>query len=124
MFERSFGSDNELAFQEFYKSIGNMDGGVTTDEMPEGFGEFGLCVTNPVPVRGIPANEVYLSRLRLLSGEDFSWKRIGSFGANNIGQPIDGYQITTKSGTDLCVIYISPYQNTISNKAPKGFYLK
>lgn len=118
------GIKSEIAFQEFYKSLGNVDGGATSDVIPGAYGEYGLCATNPIPVRGIPANEVYLSKLALLSGEEFTWQRIGSTGADNIKDPIDMYQITTNDGVDLCSIYISPYQNVISNTAPKGFYIK
>jgi hypothetical protein len=123
-FKRAFPSADEQVFQEFYRTLGNFEGGATTDEIPGGYGEFGLCATNPVPVRGIPANEAYLSRLGLLSGEEFTWKRLGSTGAPNISDPIDMYQITTESGVDMCVIYISPYQSVISKKAPRGFYIK
>lgn len=105
-------------------SLGNNEGGATSDVIPGAYGEYGLCVTNPVPTKGIPSNEAYLRRLSLLSGEPFHWERIGSFGAPNIQHPIDGYDIITESGETLCTIYISPYQNIISNKAPKGFYLK
>lgn len=65
----------------------------------------------------------YLRHLRLLSGENFKWERIGSFGAPNIKHPIDGYEIITENGESLCTIYISPYQRVISSQAPKGFYL-
>ena len=118
-----FGMYNETTFNEFYKTLGNVEGGATTDVIPGAYGEYGLCPTNPVPVRGIPANEAYLRSLRLLSGEGFKWHRIGSTGAPNISDPIDMYQITTNGGTDLCVIYISPYQSIISQKAPKGFFI-
>ena len=104
--------------------IGENEGGATTDEIPGAYGEYGFDITNPIPTRGITANEVYLKRLSLLSGESIQWKLICSFGADNIAHPIDGYSILNVNGEELCVIYISPYQNTISKKAPKGFYLK
>jgi hypothetical protein len=104
--------------------IGNRADGATTDVIPGAYGEYGLCVTNPIPTRGIPANEVYLRKLALLSGKPFHWERIGSFGAPNIKMPIDGYAIISDEGERLCTIYISPYQKVISNKAPKGFYIK
>lgn len=104
--------------------MGDNPDGATTDVIPGAYGEYGFDATNPIPTRGIPSNEVYLSRLFLLSGEPIRWERVGSFGAPNIKNPIDGYSIMDKNGTELCVIYISPYQNIISKKAPKGFYLK
>lgn len=123
-FHKAFPSAPEVMFEEMYKTLGNYEDGATTDVIPGAYGEYGLCVTNPIPTRGIPSNETYLKSLSLLSGEPFHWKRIGSFGAPNIENPIDGYEIITDCGENLCTIYISPYQKTISKTAPKGFYIK
>ena len=111
-------------FAMMNEMIGNREDGATTDVIPGAYGEYGLCVTNPIPTRGIPANEVYLRKLALVSGKHFRWERIGSFGAPNIKMPIDGYAIITDDGKEVCTLYISPYQKVISNKAPKGFYIK
>lgn len=111
-------------FESMLQTLGNTDKGASTDVISGAYGEYGLCVTNPIPTRGIPSNEVYLRKLALLSGESFHWERIGSFGAPNIENPIDGYEIISDSGDTLCTIYISPYQRVISNTAPKGFYIK
>lgn len=102
----------------------NNNTGSTEDVIPGAFGEYGYCATNPIPTKGIPANEIYLKRLSLLSGEKFHWERIGSTRANNIKNPIDMYKIISTTGEALCTIYISPYQNVISSKAPKGFYIE
>lgn len=109
--------------KEGLAAMGNNPDGCTTDMMQNGYGEFGLCATNPVPVRGTAANEVYLESLKHISGKQIRWKRIGSLGAPNIDHPIDYYNVTDNEGNQLAVIYISPYQNTISKKAPKGFYI-
>ncbi len=97
--------------------------GATTDVIPNAYGEYGRCLTNPIPVKGIPANEVYLRKLRHNSGMSISWIREGSGEAPNISNPIDIYKLTLQDGTDLGKIYISPYQNVISKKTPEGFYL-
>ena len=109
--------------ESFYKSLGNNTDGATTDVIPNAYGEYGFDVTNPIPTRGVPANEVYLKKLSLLSNEPFHWERIGSFSAPNIKKPIDGYEIITDDGECLCTLYISPYQSVISNTPPKGFYI-
>lgn len=95
--------------------------GCDTDEIPDGYGEFGLEVTNPVPVKGILANEIYLGRLITEYGEKITWERTGSYGSENIDNPIDGYAIFDKSGKQIATIYISPYHQKISNKVPRGF---
>lgn len=95
----------------------------STDSIPEGTGEFGLTVTNPIPVRTIPANEVYLRRLRLEDGSTITWTRLGSTEINEIWGNIDEYEISDESGNVIGKIYISPYHRKISNKAPKGYKL-
>ena len=122
--EKNMPNASKEIFDKLYESLGNFEKGATTDIIPGAYGEYGLCVTNPVPTRGIPSNEVYLGKLSLLSDEPFHWRRVGSFGAPNIEHPIDGYEIITNDGNTLCTIYISPYQRIISNTAPKGFYIK
>lgn len=122
-FRKALPDAPEDMFELWFANLGNSDEGCTTDVIPGAYGEYGYDLTNPIPTRGVPSNETYLRRLRLLSGENFKWERIGSFGAPNIKHCIDGYEIKTENGESLCIIYISPYQHVISNQAPKGFYL-
>ena len=121
---KTHGQHNDAIFDYFYKAMGNVDDGCHTDVIPGAMGEYGLCVTNPIPVRGITASEIYLRRLVLESGEDIKWHRTGSTSTENINGCIDIYSITSLSGERICALYISPYQSTISNTAPKGFKLK
>ena len=95
-------------------------GGCTTDEMPEGIGEFGLVPTNPIPVNTVQGSILYLGGLRAMDGTRVNNKRLGSLGAENIKKPIDEYLITHQNGYELAIIYISPYQARNSRKAPKG----
>lgn len=122
-FKRKTGQQSEEAFEYFYRAMGNIEDGAQTDVIPGAYGEYGLCATNPVPVRGIPAADVYLKRLKLTSGEAISYKRIGSTGSPNISEPVDIYAITSSSGVKVATIYISPYQSIISDTAPKGFVI-
>lgn len=116
-------TDND-AINEMLTTCGfNNERGCTTDEIPEGYGEFGLEVTNPVPVNSIPASSVYLKKLRTIYNKEITWKRLGSTNAENISKPIDIYSIYDINGKQYSTIYISPYQNVISNKAPKGFII-
>lgn len=119
---RKNGDANDSDLQYILSFInGNINNGCTENEIPNGYGEFGLTKTNPVPVKGILANEAYLSQLRTLKGDELRWNRLGSTRAPNIDSPIDIYRITTKNGIDMGRIYISPYQSHTSTKAPKGF---
>lgn len=106
------------------KQLGKVECGCSTDEIPGGFGEFGLEVTNPIPAQGINGCQAYLNRLQTNTGEVVKWERIGSFLADNIENVIDGYQIADGNGVHIATLYLSPYHNAISNKAPRGFRLR
>ena len=91
------------------------------DEIPQGVGEFGLEITNPIPTFGVPANEIYLNKLLLPNGLKPRWRRIGSTSTFSITKSIDMYEIFDNKGETVCTLYINPYHLKISNKIPKGF---
>lgn len=99
-------------------------GGIMYDEIPGGYGEFGLSINNPVPVNGILSSDRYLSRLITSDGFAIKWNRLGSGGAENIDNPIDIYNVTDERGGKRATIYISPYHPSTSKKAPKGYKFK
>ena len=98
--------------------------GCSTDEMPNGIGEFGLEATNPIPVNTVElGSKKYLAKLRAPDGSKVNNRRIGSQTVDNIDKHIDSYLITHENGDDISTIYISPYQAKNSKKAPKGLNL-
>lgn len=96
--------------------------GTDKDEMPEGYGEFGLEITNPIPTSSIPDSYFYLNRLRRNKGQEITFERIGSMAAPNIKHTIDAYNISA-NGKKITTIYICPYNKKTSTKAPNGFKL-
>jgi hypothetical protein len=111
--------------KELYDLMADMNkegGGTAEDKMPEGYGEFGLEITNPVPTNTIFGSTAYLGRLRTLDGIKVTYDRIGSMSAPNISQIIDGYMIYA-NGVQITTLYICPYNKKNSGKAPKGFRL-
>lgn len=92
------------------------------DIMPEGYGEFGHDLTNPIPVNSIMGNIAYLGKLRTLDGDRIQYNRIGSTKAPNIDMPIDTYRIID-NGKIIATLYISPYNKKNSQRSPKGFKL-
>jgi hypothetical protein len=95
--------------------------GVDTDEIPKGYGPFGLCVTNPVPTQGILGSQKYLERLRTKAGQPIESNRRGSTQEKSVTSGnIDIYSITCNEA-DLGTIYICPYHKRNSQKAPEGF---
>lgn len=94
-----------------------------SDELPKGFGPFGLCETNPIPTKDVFLTDSYLVSLRTMDGRRVKATRIGSTSAKEITTgAIDMYQLSCE-GRDLSVIYICPYHNRNSRKAPEGFRL-
>ena len=97
--------------------------GVDTDDIPKGYGAYGLCKTNPVPTRGIPGSNEYLSRLRTKDGRSVESSRIGSTSAEDVTSgAIDMYSISS-GGVSLGTVYLCPYHKRNSEKAPEGFRL-
>lgn len=97
--------------------------GVDTDTIPGGYGEFGLCPTNPIPTYSVNGSDLYLSQLRTSDGKKIEAIRKGSTGASDITPgSIDIYELSIK-GTVLGLIYICPYHKRNSELAPKGYYL-
>lgn len=92
------------------------------DEMPEGYGEFGLEKTNPIPTSSIVDSYFYLGRLRAQNGSEVTYDRIGSMDSENIKHTIDGYNLFV-NGDIITTIYICPNNKKTSTKAPKGFKL-
>ena len=91
------------------------------DVIPEGIGEFGFDMTNPIPCATVPDSYYYLDNLTK-DGIPVTYNRLGSFRVDNIKKPIDGYDLFVneeKVGT----IYISAYHLKNSFLAPEGFEL-
>lgn len=112
---------NEL--QELFKAMQELNAeGTEDDVMPEGIGEFGLEITNPIPVNTAFGSTAYLGRLRTMDGVKVGYDRIGSMKAPNITSVIDGYRITANE-KEIAILYICPYNKKNSDRAPKGFKL-
>ena len=94
--------------------------GTDEDEIPEGYGEFGYELTNPIPVNTAFGSHTYLAKLKTMDNLKISYKRIGSFGSPVSDHPVDGY-IITSDGKELTTLYFSCYHKKNSKKAPKNF---
>jgi hypothetical protein len=109
--------------KELYEIMHEANGdGTYQDIIPEGVGEFGHDVTNPIPVNTIFGNTAYLGRLRTLDGIKVRYECRGSTRASNIKNPIDIYDIYDEE-KKIAILYISPYNKKNSTLAPKGFKL-
>ena len=96
--------------------------GTDQDVIPEGFGRFGLDLTNPVPVNGIGGGYMYLDELKDRKGNAITHSRVGSMSADNIKGLIDKYEIFDSDNLKVCDLYLSPYNQKNSTKRPAGLY--
>lgn len=99
----------------------NVDG-TDEDAIPDGYGEFGLEVTNPIPVKTVFGSISYLRKLQMLDGTKVTYERLGSARAPNNDNPIDLYEISA-NGQQITTLYVSPYNKRNSERAPNGFKL-
>ncbi|MDD2724014.1 MAG: hypothetical protein PHH59_08355 [Methylovulum sp.] len=106
--------DEEMdAIKEIFKN------GVDAEKLPDGYGEYGHTVTNPILTISVNGSKDYLSRLRF-NGKPINYERTGSVSSDVTSGSIDIYSITC-SGKPLGDIYICPYHKRNSKKAPKEF---
>ena len=121
----NYGIADDHLIEILSASFGNVPMNCTGDKINGASGPYGRCADNPIPVRGIPQSERYLSHLRTVDGDRITWKRFGSYGSAVTNHPVDMYFIYDSNGNDVGKVYISAYQAATSETAPEGFlYVK
>lgn len=83
--------------------------------------EYGLVVTKPIYTTGVKASYAYLNHLASLSGERYTWERLGSTSTKEVNGMIDMYKGTLPSGETSPIVYINMYGSEDSHSAPIGF---
>ena len=66
LIKQKAGISDPVFIEESLNALGFLKdnyGGIKYDEIPGGYGDFGITITNPVPANGIPSSDKYLSRL-------------------------------------------------------------
>lgn len=101
-------------------SLGNVTMNCTGDVINGASGPYGKSPSNPIPVRGIPQADCYLSHIRTLDGQKVTWERFGSFGSSVTDHPVDMYTLFDFSGKEVGQVFISAYQAITSRTAPDG----
>jgi TPR repeat protein len=104
--------------------FGSDEQGYDADVIPFAIGEFGLEPTNPVPVRGIGGSRAYLDKLRLAGGQPVASKRIRALKVADANIMVDEYEIFDGQNRLVCKLYICPYHQRVSCKAPRGFTIQ
>ncbi len=80
------------------------------DQIPNGFGEFGRTVTNPVPVNGPVGELLYLSRLERYDGVPIAFHRLGA------GGNVDIFETVSEDGRHWDLLCLS--LTTRGSRAP------
>ena len=93
------------------------------DYIPGGYGPFGECPSNPIPVNSPIGECVYLSRLRSKSGVGFMWHRISSVKSDVYPHPIDIYELVAIDASEWRTLYFGMYHPRRSVMAPFGLTL-
>jgi hypothetical protein len=93
-------------------------GGADVDENTNRFGEFGLTLTNPVPVNAPIGEVIYLSALRSNDDSRVLFHRIGSL------NEVDVYETVTADGNRWDLLYCDMYHPRKSKKAPRGYKIE
>lgn len=91
--------------------------GSSGDTIPGGTGEFGRSPTNPVPVNGFWGEKIYLSLLRLPSGEQVLSHRLGS------DEGVDVFEVMSADRRHRELLYLDLYHPRRSRRAPDGYTL-
>lgn len=99
------------------------EGGVDTDEIPGGQGEFGLVASNPIPCKSIYGGITYLASLRTHEGNEVIYERVRTVVSDVTPKPVDVYEISLPDGQKAASLFISRYHKINSKKAPRGFML-
>ncbi|MEN6596058.1 MAG: hypothetical protein ABFC31_14020 [Clostridiaceae bacterium] len=107
-----FGGIMESFFQRF-----------VPNEVPGNQGRFGYDPSNPIPVAGIQGEYLYLSRLKMESGERLYYRHNGSCYAANSANEIDRFTLTNSVGTTVCELYMDKLHVGNSQKVPQGLLL-
>jgi hypothetical protein len=115
------GNDNDDENEIFGNMPWTFSEGVSTNEVPGGYGDYGLCETNPIPTISVTCSGSYLAKLRY-KGNSVVVNRLGSTSSAVTPGSIDIYQLSV-SGRGVGTIYICPYHKRNSNKAPNEFTL-
>ena len=86
--------------------------------------EFGTTPENPILVRNIFMEYVYLDGLFFEDGEDVIYSRIRTC-RSDTGHILDEYAIYRPDSDEIvCYLYFDGYAGTKRVNVPKGFYLK
>jgi hypothetical protein len=126
------GLTGHLLFQRYKKRWKTQFGGSVTsagEEAPaqraadtDGVDDFGYDPERPIHCTSIPDSYFYLNRLRTPTGKRLKFERRGCLSNSQSKKLIDRWRLISPTG-ESCTIYISAYEEQMSQRAPAGLLL-
>ena len=94
------------------------------EELQGAYGEFGIEISNPIPVNGPVGETIYLNRLRSKNGVWFMYHRVGSVRSPVTDNLVDHFQTISVDLVERYDFYFCMYFSRRSRKAPQSLTLK
>ena len=91
--------------------------GLSCDKLPKATGEFGRCLSNPIPVNGPTGEMKYINKLRSPDG-GLIFHRLGSYGETDV---VDIYETVSIGGKIWDILYLDMYHPRRSTITPRGY---
>jgi hypothetical protein len=111
-----FFESEELQLSGYSDALKEMiTAGADVDVIENAFGNFGLILTNPIPVNGPIGEVIYLSSLRHLGKTRILFHKIGSLDG------IDIFESVSMDGKNWDIFYLDMFHPRKSKKFPKGY---
>jgi hypothetical protein len=99
--------------------------GLDCDALPEGTGEFGRAITNPIPVNGGIGELIYLCRLTCKCGRRIMFHRLSHAWPPGPQEDTtrlrDIYETVCPCGAHWDILFLHPYHPRRSVLCPKGY---
>jgi hypothetical protein len=89
--------------------------GAAIDSLPDATGEFGYCLSNPIPVNGSIGELAYLSKIETMHGQRLLFHRLGSIDSKDV------FECVAFDGSEWFILFADLYHPRRSRLTPKGF---
>lgn len=117
------GNEDDLLTKQIRLNHGLAGQATLGDEVEGASGKFGFDRTNPIPINGIDNINNYFDKLKLITGESITYKRLRSEASVGLPFLLDQYEVYNLAHKAIARLYIYAYHGENSGKAPDGFEL-
>lgn len=115
------GGEDDLLSRQIRLNHGLSENTSLGSEIENAEGKFGFSIGNPIPINGIDNINNYFAKLRLITGESITCKRLGSKPSDSLPFPVDEYEVYNADKKIVATLYIYAYHGQNSTQVPEGF---